>query len=70
MPSISGQIASPDIGNFEDMEIHDNLRKALSDYKFQLATNQVNNLMGSLQVNYDTMENLSHLIWNHCNSMR
>lgn len=26
MPSISGQIASPDIGNFEDMEIHDNLR--------------------------------------------
>lgn len=55
---------------FEKLEIHDNLRNAVSEYNYQQATKIKNKVFGEKVVDFDSMSNLSELIWNHCQNLR
>lgn len=55
---------------FEKLEIHDNLRNAVSEYKYQQDTKIKDKVIGEKVVDFDSMSNLSELIWNHCQNLR
>lgn len=55
---------------FEELEIHDQLRNAINGYQYQLATRQIESIMGEKVVDYNNMSNLADLIWKHCKNLR
>lgn len=54
----------------EDITIHSNLKTALQQYRYDIATGNISRLLGKTKVDFDDMHNISNLVWSHCHDLK